>query len=365
MIENKKIKIAYIVPALDAGGAERFILDLIKNLDHDLFSPTLILFSHGGFFVKEARELGIELVILQKKFKFDVVNLVKLYRVIKRIRPHIVHTQLGGDIYGRFVARCLRVPVIISTEQNVQQGESWLIRFLKKWTARFADKIVVISQAVRSDTIQRYGVPESRTELIYNGLEIDKFLVAKRRAQSDKIILGSVGRLSPQKNYSLLLRALADLKDYNWEFRLAGEGELRQALEREVEALGLVGRVKLLGLKKDVKGFLSDLDIFILPSLWEGLGLVLLEAGLAALPVLASRVDGIYEVVKDGQTGILFNSDDQPDLVLKLRLMLDNIAKPEIEALGRSLQADIRERFDIKTIAEQYHNLYLKLLAKK
>ncbi|MEI7620147.1 MAG: glycosyltransferase [Candidatus Falkowbacteria bacterium] len=365
MSENKKIKIAYIVPSLDAGGAERFILDLISRLDRNLFSPTLILFSHGGFFVEEAQKMGIDLIILKKRVKLDLSNFVSLYRAVKTLQPDIVHTQLGGDVYGRLVAHLLKVPVIVSTEQNVQTGENFLINHLKKWTAKFADKIVAISEAVKKDTVKRYAVPESKLEVIYNGLEVNKFILTSRRPKSDKIILGSVGRLTRQKNYQLLIEALAELKGYNWECRLAGEGELRADLEQRITELKLEDRIKLVGLQKDVKKFLSDLDLFILPSLWEGLGIVVLEAGLAGLPVLASRVDGICEIIKDGQNGILFNSNDKADLVLKLKKILENISQPAMDALGVDLQTDIQAHFDIRVIVKKYQKLYLNLLDKK
>jgi len=362
--ENNPQKIVYIVPSLDAGGAERFILDLIRNLNRNLFSPTLVLFSHGGFFETEAQKLGIDLIVLRKRFKFDPINFWKLYQTVKRLKPSIVHTQLGGDIYGRLVARLLKVPVIVSTEQNVQVGEPYLVRCLKTWTAKFAAKIIAVSQAVKIDAKKRYGLPETKLAVIYNGLEVAKFLTTKKPIKNDKVIFGSVGRLTRQKNYSLLLEALAELKDYRWEFRLAGEGELQSSLEQRIKELDLSDRIKLVGLQSDVKSFLADLDVFVLPSLWEGLGIVLLEAGLVGLPVLASRVDGISEVIKDGQTGILFNSNDRPDLVLKLRHILENSTKPELLALGKNLQSNIQTKFDIKLIAGQYQNLYLKLLDK-
>lgn len=365
MADQPKTKIAYIVPTLDAGGAERFILDLIKHLDLSLFAPTLILFNHGGFFMAEAVRAKIDLVVLTKRGKFDPFNFWQLYRAVQKIKPAIVHTQLGGDIYGRLVARLLAVPVIVSTEQNVQRSESVWMRNLKRWTARFATKIVAISQAVKTDMMARYRIPENQTEIIHNGLEIDKFLVAARPPHSDQIIFGSVGRLTEQKNYSLLLNALAALKDYNWECRLVGEGELRPALERQIQDLGLTTRVKLLGLQADIRGFLSGLDVFVLPSLWEGLGIVLLEAGLAGLPVVASRVDGISEIITDGATGLLFESNNQEDLIIKLKQVLDNIDQPEVAALGENLQLDIQARFDINAIAQKYQDLYLNLLARK
>ncbi len=359
---KEKIKIAYVVPALDAGGAERFILDLINNLDRAVFSPTLILFDHGGFFVAEAEAAGIDLVILKKRFKFDPINFCQLRRALKRLRPSIVHTQLGGDLYGRLAARMLHIPVIVSTEQNVQPRESGLMRRLKAWTGKWANQVVAISRAVKADMEKRYSLPAAKTRVIYNGLEIKKFLLEERRPVGAKIILGSLGRLTPQKNYSLLLGALAKLPLINWECRLAGEGELRPQLEAQIKELNLTDKVRLVGLKRNVKEFLSDLDIFVLPSSWEGLGIVLLEAGLAGLPVVASDVDGIKEIISDGDNGRLFVSGNVADLAAKLEDFIKNINQPEIKRLGDNLRASVKERFDIRNIVNQYQDLYQELL---
>jgi len=359
----EKIKITYVIPSLEAGGAERFILDLIKNLDKAKFSPSLILFDHAGFFWEEALALEIPVYALKKRWRLDPFNFLALLFKMKKLRPDIVHTQLGGDVYGRLAARMLKVKGIISTEQNVNLQEGGSYNFLKSWTGHFAKYIVAISEAVKKDLIKRYQVPEEKVRVIYNGLELSKFQgEAYHRQPGEAVIFGSIGRLATQKNFGSLIEALSLFKDRNFLCLIAGSGDLRPVLEKQIKDFNLGEKIKLVGLQKDVSGFLSQLDFFILPSLWEGLGIVLLEAGLKGLPVLASRVDGIKEVIKDGETGILFDPQEIGDMAEKIEYALSQVDSPQFRALGEKLQSDIRERFDIRKVAAEYELLYYDLI---
>ena len=197
MILERKTKIAYIIPSLDAGGAERFVLDLIHNLDKTKFVVSLVLFSHGGFFLEEAKQMGIEVVVLEKKRKLDILNFVKLYKTIKRIRPDIVHTELGGDIYGRLVAKMLGVKVIVSTEQNVDRNEKGMMKCLKKWTNSLGDMVVAISLAVKDDLRRRYESKENKMRVIYNGIRTEKFLVEEKRNDD---LVEQIAKLATKKD---------------------------------------------------------------------------------------------------------------------------------------------------------------------
>ncbi len=359
---KKKIKILYIIPSLASGGAERFILDLIYNLDKEKFDPSLLLFNGKGFFYPEAVERGLKLKVYRKLCRLDLINFFRICGYIKRERPDIVHTQLGGDIYGKIAAKLFGVKKIVSTEQNVLNNDSRLVFFLKKITSKFSDKIVAISTEVRKDIVERYGLPENKVELIFNGIDLDKFsLNLKKVNEKDKIVMGSIGRLSEQKNFSLLFKALAVFPDIDFECLIVGEGELRPRLEREIVDLGLEKKVYLLGRKKDVQRFLSGLDFFVLPSKWEGLGLVLLEAGLSKLAVLASNTGGIKDIIKNEETGILFENDNLDDLKKKLNYFFDDNKKEDLDILGENLYKLVEQEFDIKKIAEKYESLYLNL----
>ena len=361
-----KIKIIYILPSLSSGGAERVTLDLIYNLDKNVFTPELLLFNGAGFFYKEALNHGLKVIVWKKKFKLDLFNFYKIYKYIKNNKPDIVHTGLGGDIYGKLAAKLAKVKVIVSTEHNVAVNDKVIIRRLKGLTAKWSDKIVAISESVKKDILKEYKISANKVELIYNGLNVDNFREDENRRrierESDTVIIGSIGRLSEQKNFSLLFKALDQVKNRNFKCLIAGEGELRSQLEQEIRDLDLSNKVELVGTVSDVNSFLNKLDLFVLPSKWEGLGITLLEAGLVKLPVLASATGGIVDVIKHKENGLLFDNDNLSDLTEMLNGCLDFNSRDYLLKLGERLSYDIRERFDIKKTSGQYQDMYKKLV---
>ncbi|PKM91396.1 hypothetical protein CVU82_02250 [Candidatus Falkowbacteria bacterium HGW-Falkowbacteria-1] len=361
-MNNTKIKILYIIPSLSSGGAERFVLDLICNLDRNIFEPNLLMFNGGGFFLDDLKQSNIEYKILNKKYKIDLLNFCRIYRYIKKNKPDIVHTQLGGDVYGKIAAKLAGIKKIVSTEQNVNDNDNKLISFLKKRTACFSNKVIAISEAVKSDVIKKYNISQDKVDLIYNGLNLSNFSnISKVKENGEKIIFGSVGRLSEQKNFSLLFKALSSFKNKNFECLIVGVGELKGQLEQEIVDLNLQDKVYLLGERKNVADFLSKLDFFVLPSKWEGLGVVLLEAGALSLPVLASATGGILDVIKDNKTGILFENDNLEDLIDKLSYFFDRNNYSDLKLLGTNLHDLILDKFDIKKISKKYEDMYLNL----
>ncbi len=361
-MRKNKIKILYIIPSLSSGGAERFILDLIKNLDKDIFDPCLLLFKDKGLFYQEALDNNISIKTLKKKFKIDFVNFYNIYKYIKNIKPDIVHTQLGGDVYGKLAAKIAGVSKIVSTEQNVYLNDGIIIRFLKKNTARFSSKLIAISSAVKKDLLLNYNLKKDKVETIFNGVDFKNFLFQDKKANnSGKIVFGSIGRLSEQKNYSLLLKALSHFKGFDFKLMIVGEGELRSDLEREIVNLGLSDKVELLGERRDIASFLSKIDFFVLSSKWEGLGIVLLEAALFKLPVLASNTGGIVDIIKDGERGILFENNNLDSLVEKLKYFFNLDNKKELNVLAENLSNFVIDNFAIEKIAKDYENMYLSL----
>lgn len=371
---KEKIKILYIIPSLQSGGAERFILDLIYNLDQEKFFPQLLLFNSRGqeVFYQEAVSHKIKIKIIEKRFKIDLLNFFQVYKYIKKNKPDIVHTQLGGDVYGKLAAKLAGIKKIISTEQNVLHNDGRVIRFLKRRTAYFSDKIIAISSAVKRDISRKYKISSEKINLISNGIDVERFkegqqtkdlsdFYQKIRSNPDQIIFGSVGRLSPQKNFSLLIEALARVKNNNFKCFIVGEGELRPKLEKQISSLKLEDKIKLVGPRSDIYNFLSTLDFFVLPSRWEGLGIVLLEAGICSLPVLASATGGILDIVKNNKTGVLFKNNSRNDLIKKLNYFLDKKNEVDLKKMGLNLNKLVLNNFAISEITKKYENLYLNL----
>lgn len=364
-MNNKRIKILYISPTLASGGAERLTLDLMENIDKEIFSPSLLLFAGRGFFYEEAQRKRIKVKSLKKRCLIDPINFYSIYKYIKRLKPDIVHTQMGADFFGRLAAKLAGVKIIVSTEHNVLTNYSFLISFLKRRTASWSKKTICVSRAILDDMKKQYK-NKTDLELIYNGIDVEKFSQIKRKiANDDEVVFGSLGRLSEQKNYSLLIKAVAQVKsDLKFKFKIAGEGELRERLLDEIRLAQVEDKIELVGVKEDVPAFLQELDFFILPSKWEGLGIVLLEAGLARLPVLASATGGILEIIEDQVSGVLFENDNLADLVAKIEYFLDKNNRANLDLLGENLYNKVINNFAIKDLVKKYEQVYLSLIKK-
>lgn len=362
-----KIKIAYILPTLDQGGAERFLLDLMINLDRGRFEPTMILYKRGGAWLEELKAANIPVFILKKRHKIDIKNSWKLVKLIKHLDPDIVHTELGGDIYGRLAAKISNIPVIISTEQNVNPDEKKLYNLVKRLTCKLADAIVAITLAVKDDAIVRYGIAPDRITIIPNGINVDRFPVKKSHGlkpeNKKNIIVGTIGRLVPQKGQRFLIEALAQCGP-NITCLIAGQGPLENDLLEEIKRLDLDKRITLVGPVSNPSAFLSSLDVFVFPSIWEGQGLALLEAALVGLPIIASNVDGIKEVLSPQEADLILPGNAKA-LAVALNNISNNLDSPEIINRTDKLKIRISAQYDIRKITQDYQELYVKLLKEK
>lgn len=357
---KKLNKILHIIPALGMGGAERVVVDICLGINRDEFESVVLSFVDGGYWKEILEKNQIRVIELQKKSKFDLKNFLMIKKIIKQEAPDIIHTHLGGDLYGRLAARLLGYKNIISTEHNVNPDEGFFMNFLKKVTSAWVAKIIAVSEAVARDAAKRYSISKEKIAVIYNGISMENFIPKESVSSSTEIQIGSAGRLTEQKGFVVLLNALAELKDFNFHCTIAGEGIKRAELEAHIRSLGLSERVSLPGVRADMPQFLHSLDIFVLPSLWEGLGIAVLEAGASSLPVAASNVDGIREIITDQKDGLLFEAGDAHALA---KIVCQLINDPNLrQSLGKALRQKVGEHFSVTTMVGEYRKAYMELL---
>jgi len=357
-MEKKKIKIVHVIPTLDLGGAERLLLDIVKRADKDFFSLTVICFKRGGIWEDEIVKSGAKLIILNKKSKFDFSNLLKLRQAIIEESPDIVHTHLGGDIYGRLAAGLAGFKVI-STEHNLNKDESFVTTILKRLTAGYASLVIAVSKAVAHDAMIRYGIKLNKIKVIHNGIDLLRFEQVDT-FKTEVVKIGAVGRLVKQKGFAILIEALGLMENKNFDCTIVGAGYLKDELQQKITSLGLDNKIHLVGLRNDIPEFLKTLDIFVLPSLWEGLGIAALEAGASGLSVIASKVDGLPEIIDDQVNGLLFKAGDANDLKDKINYLLEN--KELARTFGKHLAKKVNEQFDVVNMVRQYELVYKSLL---
>lgn len=359
----KRTKIIYIITSLGFGGAEMMLLDLARRLPEERFEVKVATVVGGGPLVSDFREAGIEVRVFEKKGKISLGVIWKIWRFLRQERPEIVHTHLfGGDTWGRAAAILARVPTIISTEHNTNLDEGWIKRKVKKFFSFFTKKIVAVSEAVRAYSVARDRIKAKKIVVIPNGIDLQKFVSLPEKEFGAPPVIGTIGRLEEQKGHKYLLEALNQIKTIPWILWVVGDGSLKTQLERLAKDLNMRERIIFLGARKNIPEILSGIDIFVMPSLWEGLGLAVLEAAAAGKPIVASRVGGIPEIINDGETGILVEPKNVKSLADGLEHVLLGVA--EAKAMGERARKFVSENYGVERVAGDYEKLYRDLLVK-
>jgi glycosyltransferase involved in cell wall biosynthesis len=365
----KKIKILYILPRLTIGGAERLIIDVAKNINKSLFDVKIIFLKENkgqeiADWEDELKKNNIPIIIVGKNNKLGIIHLLNLYKILKKEKVSIIHTSLfGAVIFGTIAAKLAGVKYVITTIHGLE-SYNVIKKFLSIIIFRINNKVIAISKALKKHLLSYYKVNNKKIKLIYNGINVDEFIYKNRNYnKKERIRVGFVGRLEKVKGPDYLLQALKHLKNENFICYIAGEGSLKKYLLEVVEKLNLKNKVKFIGWQKDVSSFLKKIDIFVLSSRNEGLGLAILEAGLSGLPVVASRVGGIKDIIDDKKNGLLFRKGDVNNLTKKINYLIEN--NKERERLGKSLQKKIVKNFDIKDTVKHYEEIYKNFFIKK
>jgi len=305
-------------------------------------------------------------------------GLVRMYRELRRWQPDIVQTQLPtSDVVGRILGRLAGAPAVVSSirTRNVHKTRRQL--FWDRLTAPLADRVVFNSRAVIPFAVRHEGVRPEQAVYIPNGARVPaaihdpESLPARKAALRKQLnlpdqtaVLGTVGRLQPQKGHRYLLEAFAGVIRQIPETCLLviGEGPLRKQLEQQAAGLGLAGRVRFLGDRSDVADLLPLLDVYVHPSLYEGMPNAVLEAMAAARPVIATHVDGTQELIVDGQTGWLVEPADPATLAERMAFAL---RRPEgARRMGLAAAERIQARFSVDRMIAAYDTLYLRLASK-
>ncbi len=319
------LDVVHLCTELSVGGAENHLRMLLSDMSKDKrYRPQIVAFRDAKGSMKSLRSdferQGIPIHILGQNHGWDLRGVWRLAALLTRLKPTILHTHLfRGDVFGPPLGALMHVPVRLSTVHNVEDRfKKSYFQPIFKFSYFFDDCVIAISDAV-GKALQHYlGLHAEKIKRIYYGFEPESrwanvpeidFREKFGLSRSD-FVIGTIGRICPQKGHSYLIEALNALKDSHPNIKLllvgaanqAGTEELLRSMVRDYD---LEKRVVFAGYQDDVRSVLSALDLFVLPSLWEGFGLVLLEAMSMKKPIIASRVDAIPEVVEDGVQGIL------------------------------------------------------------
>jgi glycosyltransferase involved in cell wall biosynthesis len=397
---NKHIKIIHIITRMDMGGSAQNTL--LTALHHDSQHCNVWLIKGSTLEsamtkaetklvedqLKTAKEQGIEIIDLPSLIRRispinDVGTLVALFRLIRKIQPQIVHTHTSkAGLLGRLAAWMARVPIIIHTPHgHVFYGHfgrslSRIFLQMEKLLGKITHHQIALTPEEGKDYLN-LGVAKSKNiSVIHSGIELRRFRKgAKQHTEKrkglgippDSLLIGYVGWLIPIKGVTYLVNAMAEVvqRDPNSLLVLVGKGdengEEEIKLKKQVENLGLADNVRFLGWRPDVDEIMGCFDIFVLPSLNEGMGRVLVEAMAAGLPLVASRVGGIPDLVKDGKNGLLVPPANASALAKAISVLLkDKAQRKRMGATGKKMCRP----YSTEAMVEQIDDLYRELLKK-
>lgn len=373
-----RTKILYVIDNLEFGGGERGFAQLAGAL-RDRYE-ILIACQPGGLLGERLKQLGVQIRPLDFRRQVSASRIVRLFEIIRAEEVHLVHSMgARADFSARIAASLAGAPVVVSTIAMFVEGydtspaKRALYRAALRLSERFCDGFIAVSDAVREVLVEGHRIPQEKVVRIYNGVELDVFTPGsqdgfqmKRELHLDPEapVVGTIGRLVYQKAHDVFLQAafLVVKAVPAAQFLIVGEGPLRPNLERMVEELGLE-RCSLAGFRADIPNMLSILDVFTLPSTVEGLPRVLLEALAAARPVVATRIDGVTEIVQHGLTGLVVPPRGPAALAdAVISLLKDPGLARRLGEAGRKL---VEERFAVSRMVEEVDRVYTTLLQKK
>lgn len=376
IVVSRPIQVMHVVMDLDIGGGQATILAALRYHSPEAFNITICCLGQAGALAEKAKQMGGNVLSLDRQgLKNDPRTLWELIRLMRHRHVAVVHTHLycRSNVYGRAAAALARVPVSIATEHGgitVHTHKRWLAdRILEPFTNGF----IAVSHAVKEQMVQRQGLPAHKIQVIYNGVDPDQFHVRESQAVARLTlglpvgvpVIGCIARLDLIKGHSYLIDAMTQIRAHLPQATLliVGTGTAQAILREQVQKRGLSRAVLFLGERRDIPTLLRAMDLFVLPSLDEGLGIALIEAMAMELPVVATNVGGIPEVVDNGQTGILVPPRDSEALAQAIVALLKDEAKRC--RMGMLSKERVLAQFTAQRYVAQLENFYQSLLQAK
>lgn len=373
---NKK-KVLFFIYHLGGGGAARTILNIVNHLNREKFEPILVTLNFTSNYESYIKDDVIFIKLNTTRLRFAIFPLIKL---IRKERPDLIFSTVATYNIISILSTIFsfRKSKLIVREAALLGGTRKTNFKLRIYGLlyRFADKVVALSEGVKDNIIQRYRVRREKIRVIYNPVDL-KFIKQKMIIDaeikeeikilfdSDKKVIITAGRLVKEKDQESLIQAFSKVqKVTNSELVILGEGELEKELNDLVNELGIQEYVHFIGFQQNPYAYFNKADLFVLTSVTEGFGHVLVEAMTTGIPVVSTRAKpGAEEVLKNGEFGILCNVNDVDDIANKIQqtLLLSEDEKNELIQKGYERASD----FDVNKIIKQYEKLFLEIIDTK
>lgn len=351
------------------GGAERMLVSLVERLDPTRYR-SIVCLPRNGWLRCQLDQRGFETILLPQRGIVDRRWLFRLMRLIKERHVSLMHAhEFTMNTYGTLVSLLTKTPLVGTVHGKNYYSERWRRRLAYRWVAKCA-VMVAVSEDLKRFLCSRVGLGATEVLTLHNGIDVNAFepcngsgkAIRGELGLSDHPVIGTIGNLYSVKGHRYLLEAAALVTEAipNATFLIVGRGSLLSELQQTARSLGIERRVLFLGYRQDIPTLLQAMDVFVLPSLSEGLPLSLLEAMAAEKPVVATDVGGIPEVIDDGETGLLVASGDAEALAQRILSLLTNA--PLARRLGWDARLRVEQRFSISSMVRAYEKLYAECL---
>lgn len=356
------MKIMQVIPYFCFGGAEIMCENLtyaLKSAGQEVF--VVSLYAERTPIARRMEEAGIRIVYLDKKLGLDLSMVPKLAEMIRRERPDVVHTHLDVIKYATMAARLAGVKKCVHTVHSLadREAEGRVQKIINGFYFRRGWSVpVALTPEVQSSVAEFYGLPPARVPVIYNGIDLSRCVPKTSYETGETVTILHVGRFDVPKNHAGLLEAFRLLRETHPECRLwlVGDGDLRPDMEALAREKGIGDFVEFCGMQSNVYPYLYDADIFTLPSVYEGNPMTVIEAMGTGLPIVASRVGGIPDMISDGESGLLVEPEPQSICDGLSRLVEDGALR---QRLGETARRN-SQRFSAEHMARDYISCYSK-----
>lgn len=373
---NKRIRVLHVAQA--AGGVDRYLQILLKYLDNNMFENIVVCSFDYDPVDYQSLVSSFEQVKMHRAIsvRSDLKAVAEVRSLIKKYKPDIVyaHSSKAGAIAR--IARvgmknkCIYNPHGWSFKMHCSKSKQLFYTVIERILAPFCDQIVCISEAEKLSALNAHICARKNLQVIFNGVDIQQYESGEHGVlhrcelgiPEDAFVIGTVGRISPQKSPDIFIKATKEIKEKirNTHFIMVGDGEQRKEIEEYAKRNGIANSLHITGWVNNPMSYVELFNVALLLSRWEGFGLALPEYMMAGKPIVATNVDAIPNIIKDRENGILVNMDDVDGICSAVLEIYDN--RKLYEHLVMNGQSTVQRRFNAKRVAEEHGSLFMTLM---
>jgi glycosyltransferase involved in cell wall biosynthesis len=370
-----KVRILYVIDGLEFGGGERVFLQLATGLRNRLAVCAAAM--PGRRFAQEINEKKISFRPVDMSKRLSLKPIFQLTKIISTEKIELIHSQgARADFFARVAGRIASVPYILCTiaapveRFDVSAVRKSIYRLLDRLTEHYVNRFIVVSDSLKYTLIRLRGIPSDKVIRIYNGIELEQYRPQNQPIDlrnewgfsKDTPLIAAIGRMVWEKGLEYFLQSIPEIMQHvpNTRVLLVGDGPLRKNLESLAKELNLEDKVTFTGFRSDIRYLLSNIDILVIPSIFEGFPMITLEAMAMRKPIVATRIDGITEQIVDGKEGLLVPPRNPKALAATvLKLIHDRNLTSQLAAAARE---KVENSFSVEKMLAETKALYYSLL---